>query len=116
MVWPVKTHPAQSTGPEGKKNSGDGENFSLDFSFYRTSKTVRNKSESGAITSDDLNPLGRLREHWPEYLMEASELGFYMLLCVYLRPCYSIQLHPYDTSSVTSPFVERFLGWRWAVP
>jgi hypothetical protein len=25
------------TGPEGKKNSGDGENFSLDFSFYRTS-------------------------------------------------------------------------------
>jgi hypothetical protein len=37
MVWPVKTHPAQSTGPEGKKNSGDGENFSLDFSFYRTS-------------------------------------------------------------------------------
>jgi hypothetical protein len=32
-----KTHPAQSTGPEGKKNSGDGENFSLDFSFYRTS-------------------------------------------------------------------------------
>ena len=35
MVWPVKTHPAQSTGPEGKKNSGDGENFSLDFSFYR---------------------------------------------------------------------------------
>ena len=36
MVWPVKTHPAQSTGPEGKKNSGDGENFSLDFSFYRT--------------------------------------------------------------------------------
>jgi hypothetical protein len=40
MVWPVKTHPAQSTGPEGKKNSGDGENFSLDFSFYRTSTTT----------------------------------------------------------------------------
>ena len=36
MVWPVKTHPAQSTGPESKKNSGDGEHFSLDFSFYRT--------------------------------------------------------------------------------
>src|SRR5499427_5964729 len=36
MVWPVKTHPAQSTGLESKKNSGDGEYFSLDFSFYRT--------------------------------------------------------------------------------
>src|SRR5215831_2309640 len=36
MVWPVQTHRAQSTGPEGKKNSGDGEYFSLDFSFYRT--------------------------------------------------------------------------------
>jgi hypothetical protein len=36
MVWPVKTHPAQSTGPENKKNSGDWEHFSLDFSFYRT--------------------------------------------------------------------------------
>jgi hypothetical protein len=36
MVWPVKAHPAHSTGLEGKKNSGDGESFSLDFSFYRT--------------------------------------------------------------------------------
>src|SRR6516165_10513219 len=36
MVWPVQTHPAQSTGPESKRNSGDGEYFSLDFSFYRT--------------------------------------------------------------------------------
>ena len=27
-------------GPEGKKNSGDGENFSLDFSFYRTSTEI----------------------------------------------------------------------------
>jgi len=36
MVWPVKTHPAHSTGLESKKNSGDGEKFSLDFSFYRT--------------------------------------------------------------------------------
>ena len=36
MVWPVKTHPAQSTGPESKRNSGDGGYFSLDFSFYRT--------------------------------------------------------------------------------
>jgi hypothetical protein len=36
MVWPVKTHPARSTGLESKKNSGDGENLSLDFSFYRT--------------------------------------------------------------------------------
>jgi hypothetical protein len=36
MVWPVQTHPAQSTGPESKRNSGDGGYFSLDFSFYRT--------------------------------------------------------------------------------
>src|SRR6516225_1208367 len=35
MVWPVQTHPAQSTGPESKRNSGDGGYFSLDFSFYR---------------------------------------------------------------------------------
>jgi hypothetical protein len=39
MVWPVQTHPAQSTGPESKRNSGDGEYFSLDFSFYRTGVT-----------------------------------------------------------------------------
>ena len=37
MGWPVKTHPAHSTGLESKKTSSDGENFSLDFSFYRTS-------------------------------------------------------------------------------
>ena len=36
MVWPVKTHPAHSTGLESKKNSSDGEGFSLDRSFYRT--------------------------------------------------------------------------------
>src|SRR5215469_4861701 len=36
MVWPVQTHPAESTGPESKGNSGDGGYFSLDFSFYRT--------------------------------------------------------------------------------
>jgi len=36
MGWPVKTHPAHSTGLESKKTSSDGENFSLDFSFYRT--------------------------------------------------------------------------------
>src|SRR5215467_6905436 len=35
MVWPVQTHPAQSTGPESKRNSGDGGYFSLDFSFNR---------------------------------------------------------------------------------
>ena len=32
-----KTHPAQSTGPEGKKNSGDGENFLLTFPFIEPS-------------------------------------------------------------------------------
>ena len=31
MVWPVKTHPAHSTGMESKKDPGDGEHFSLDF-------------------------------------------------------------------------------------
>jgi hypothetical protein len=36
MDWPIKTHPAHATGLESKKNSGDGDNFSLDFSFYRT--------------------------------------------------------------------------------
>jgi hypothetical protein len=36
MVWPVKTHPAHSTGLESKTNSSDGEGFSLDRSFYRT--------------------------------------------------------------------------------
>jgi hypothetical protein len=36
MVWLVKTHPAHSTGLESKKNSSDGEGFSLDRSFYRT--------------------------------------------------------------------------------
>ena len=40
MVWPVQAHPAQSTGPESKRNSGDGEYFSLDFSFYRTALPV----------------------------------------------------------------------------
>jgi hypothetical protein len=31
--WPIKTHPAHSTGLESKNSSGDGENFALDFSF-----------------------------------------------------------------------------------
>ena len=41
MVWPVKTHPAHSTGLESKKNSSDGEGFSLDRSFYRTDISTR---------------------------------------------------------------------------
>jgi len=44
MVWPVQTHPAQSTGPESKRNSGDGEYFSLDFSFYRTALPEKRNS------------------------------------------------------------------------
>src|SRR6516225_1375916 len=43
MVWPVQTHPAQSTGPESKRNSGDGEYFSLDFSFYRTRYSIHHQ-------------------------------------------------------------------------
>ena len=39
MVWPVKTHPAHSTGLESKKISSGGEGFSLDFPFYRTDIT-----------------------------------------------------------------------------
>jgi hypothetical protein len=41
MVRPVKTHPAHSTGLESKKNSSDGEGFSLDRSFYRTGISTR---------------------------------------------------------------------------
>ena len=77
---------------------------------------MRNKSESGAITSDDLNPLGSLREHWPEYLMEASEPGFYMFAVCVFATLLQHPASPVRLSSVTSPFVERFLGWRWAVP
>jgi hypothetical protein len=40
-VRPVKTHPAHSTGLESKKNSSDGEGFSLDRSFYRTDISTR---------------------------------------------------------------------------
>src|SRR5215469_5691599 len=48
MVWPVQTHRAQSTGPESKKNSGDGENFFLDFSFYRTGLIHRPSSNGSS--------------------------------------------------------------------
>ena len=47
MVWPVKTHPAHSTGLESKKNSSDGEGFSLDRSFYRTDISTRLLETSG---------------------------------------------------------------------
>jgi len=36
MVWPIETPPAHSTGLESKIISGGGDNFSLDFPFYRT--------------------------------------------------------------------------------
>jgi hypothetical protein len=36
MVWPVRTHPAHSTGLESKKISSSGEAVFLDFPFYRT--------------------------------------------------------------------------------
>ena len=42
MVGPLKTHPAHSTGLESKKNSSDGEGFSLDRSSYRTDISTRN--------------------------------------------------------------------------
>ena len=51
MVWPVQTHPAQSTGPESKRNSGDGEYFSLDFSFYRTGVTMQVRFMQDAATA-----------------------------------------------------------------
>jgi hypothetical protein len=68
MVWPVQTHPAQSTGPESKRNSGDGEYFSLDFSFYRTalpSKWIPNDRPAALFRkptskpSLEIAPLGR---------------------------------------------------------
>src|SRR5215472_4378057 len=59
MVWPVQTHPAQSTGPESKRNSGDGGYFSLDFSFYRTHpaqstgpESKRNSGDGGYFSLD----------------------------------------------------------------
>ena len=36
MPWPIETPPAHSTGLESKTVSGGGDNFSLDFPFYRT--------------------------------------------------------------------------------
>jgi hypothetical protein len=55
MVWPVKTHPAHSTGLESKKNSSDGEGFSLDRSFYRTDISTRlpNFRVAGNRSSDE---------------------------------------------------------------
>ena|ERR1700746_1940008 len=41
MVWPVKTHPAHSTGLECKRISSAGEGCSLDFPFYRTDISTR---------------------------------------------------------------------------
>ena len=32
--------------------------------------------------SDGLSAIASLRHHWPEYLMEAGELGLYMFRCV----------------------------------
>ena len=63
MVWPVKTRPAQSTGPEGKKTSGVGENCSPDFSFYRTSTitavllhAMRAEGFTKPLTTSQCNP------------------------------------------------------------
>jgi hypothetical protein len=61
MVWPVKTHPAQSTGPESKRNSGDGGYFSLDFSFYRTplpETTVVGAHGRGPAIADQFGTIG----------------------------------------------------------
>jgi hypothetical protein len=44
MVWPVKTHPAHSTGLECKRISSAGEGCSLDFPFYRTDISARGPS------------------------------------------------------------------------
>ena len=53
MVWPVQTHPAQSTGPESKRNSGDGGYFSLDFSFYRTALPVTTPAQADSYSIRD---------------------------------------------------------------
>jgi len=58
MVWPVKTHPARSTGLESKKNSGDGENFFLDFSFYRTELRMFIRGTAGLLTRSCRNRNG----------------------------------------------------------
>jgi len=58
MVWPVQTHPAQSTGPESKRNSGDGEYFSLDFSFYRMA--LLETITTGPTLSESFGPSARV--------------------------------------------------------
>jgi hypothetical protein len=63
MVWPVKTHPAHSTGLESKKNSSDGEGFSLDRSFYRTDISTRLLETSGLpviVRHERERPRGRV--------------------------------------------------------
>jgi hypothetical protein len=63
MVWPVKTHPAHSTGLESKKNSSDGEGFSLDRSFYRTDISTQLLETSGLpviVRHERERPRGRV--------------------------------------------------------
>ena len=57
MVGPLKTHPAHSTGLESKKNSSDGEGFSLDRSFYRTELSVHPEVNSAELRNPKDRPL-----------------------------------------------------------
>ena len=82
MVWPVQTHPAQSTGPESKRNSGDGGYFSLDFSFYRTalpekwiSPNPRRRHFSVIPTNPATTPASSSSWPWRERLSLNTWLG-----------------------------------------
>ena len=46
MPWPIETPPAHSTGLESKTVSGGGDNFSLDFPFYRTGQRGDHRVEA----------------------------------------------------------------------
>jgi hypothetical protein len=61
MVWPVKTHPAHSTGLECKRISSAGEGCSLDFPFYRTDISTRFHETS-------VLPVSRSKHRVPQHL------------------------------------------------
>ena len=57
--------------------------------------------------------LGKLTEHWPEYLMEAAGLGIFMIsACIFATPL-STQARRYDNPLPTQLFVEGSWVWPW---
>ena len=60
----------------------------------------------GMTRANAVNTFGNLRFHWPEYLMEAGELGCTCSLRAQSQPCYNILLHRSDMLSLTASFAE----------